>query len=295
MAGNTREEQRVFSRLIFAESGGFMMRTTGCRVFYISLTLVLSVVLAPSQELRHGSPHLPSHRDSQAAKDQDEVAAEQSLWDSIKESSDPREFKTFLAKSPRGRFSDEGRSRLRALRAADEDYVTLSKKRARVARAWAEAEKWIQRRADIIPNLVAVARKAGVGEPERFGQVAEARSRLINATGAAPQGEGGDKTPEQRQAVIEAANGFGGTLGLLQGEQEAYPQLRSNELFKNVQEELARIENRINVARAVYNALVRDYNAARHRARKADAAERHGFVEEPYFKAEMDRPVPPAY
>jgi hypothetical protein len=199
------------------------MRPTGHLVFYISLTLVLSAVPAPSREGQHGSPHLPPRRDSQAAKDQDEAAAEQSLWDSIKESSDLRELKTFLAKYPRGRFSDEARSRLRALLAADEDYVTLSEKRSRVAGAWADAERWIQRRADIIPKLVAVARKAGVGEPERFGQIAEARSRLINATGAAGQGEAGDKTPEQRQAVIEAANGFGGTLDLLLSLQEPYP------------------------------------------------------------------------
>ena len=263
-----------------------MMRPTGCRVFYISLTLVLSVVPAPSQEVRHGSPHLPSHRESQAAKDQDEAAAEQSLWDSIKESSDPREFKTFLAKYPRGRFGDEARSRLRALLAADEDYVTLSEKRARVARAWADAEKWIQRRADIIPKLVAVAQSAGVGEPERFGQIAKARSRLVNATGAAPQGEGGDKTPEQRQAVIEAANSFGGTVGRLLSLQENYPQLRSNELFMKVQDELSGTENRINVAREDYNAAVQDYNTARGSFPTVLSAKMYGFKEEPYFKAE---------
>lgn len=79
-----------------------MMRPTGRLVFYISLTLVLSAIPAPSQWGQHGSPHLPPHRDSHAAKDQDEAAAEQSLWDSIKESSDSREFKAFLAKSPGG-------------------------------------------------------------------------------------------------------------------------------------------------------------------------------------------------
>ena len=52
-------------------------------------------------------------------------------------------------------------------------------------------------------------------EKEGFGQIAEARSRLLNAAGAQGQGEGGDKTPEQRQEVINAANSFGGTLGRL--------------------------------------------------------------------------------
>ena len=165
-------------------------------------------------------------------------------------------------------------------------YNTLVTKQQNVRRAWSDVESRLQRRADLVPNLVAAAQSAGVQEQEVFGQIAEARSRLLNATSAQPQGEGGDKTPEQKQAVIDAANSFGGTLGRLLSLQESYPQLRSSELFMKVQDELAGTENRINVAREDYNAAVQDYNTARSQFPMVIAARIYGFKEEPYFKAE---------
>jgi LemA protein len=165
-------------------------------------------------------------------------------------------------------------------------YNTLTAKQQNVRRSWADVESRLQRRADLVPNLVAAAQSAGVQEQEVFGQIAEARSRLINATSAAPQGEGGDKTPEQRQAVIDAANSFGGTLGRLLSLQESYPQLRSSELFMKVQDELSGTENRINVAREDYNAAVQDYNTTRGSFPTVISAKMYGFKEEPYFKAE---------
>ena len=165
-------------------------------------------------------------------------------------------------------------------------YNTLVTKQQNVRRAWSDVESRLQRRADLVPNLVAAAQSAGVQEQEVFGQVAEARSKLLNATSAQPQGEGGDKTPEQKQAVIDAANSFGGTLGRLLSLQESYPQLRSSELFMKVQDELAGTENRINVAREDYNAAVQDYNTARGQFPMMIAARIYGFKEEPYFKAE---------
>lgn len=165
-------------------------------------------------------------------------------------------------------------------------YNTLTAKQQNVRRSWADVESRLQRRADLVPNLVAAAQSAGIQEQEVFGQIAEARSRLINASGAAGQGEGGDKTPEQKQAVIDAANSFGGTVGRLLSLQEAYPQLRSNELFMKVQDELSGTENRINVAREDYNAAVSDYNTSRNSFPQVIAAKMYGFKEEPYFKAE---------
>ena len=165
-------------------------------------------------------------------------------------------------------------------------YNTLVSKQQNVRRSWADVESQLQRRADLVPNLVAAAQSAGIQEQEVFGQIAEARSRLINATSAQGQGEGGDKTPEQRQAVIDAANSFGGTVGRLLSLQEAYPQLRSNELFMKVQDELSGTENRINVAREDYNAAVQDYNTTRNSFPTVIAAKMYGFKEEPYFKAE---------
>ena len=165
-------------------------------------------------------------------------------------------------------------------------YNTLVTKQQNVRRSWADVESRLQRRADLVPNLVAAAQSANVQEQEVFGQIAEARSQLLNATNAQPQGEDGDKTPEQRQAVIEASNSFGGTLGRLLSLQEAYPQLQSNALWQNVQTELAGTENRINVAREDYNRAIQDYNTARGQFPMVIAAKLYGFKEEPYFKAD---------
>jgi LemA protein len=165
-------------------------------------------------------------------------------------------------------------------------YNTLVSKQQNVRRSWADIESTLQRRADLVPNLVAAAQSAGVNEQEIFGQIATARSQLINARNAPGQGEGGDKTPEQRQAVIDAANSFGGTLGRLLSLQEAYPQLQSNQLWQNVQTELSGTENRINVARQDYNAAVQDYNTTRSSFPTVISAKMYGFKEEPYFRAE---------
>jgi LemA protein len=165
-------------------------------------------------------------------------------------------------------------------------YNTLVTKQQNVRRSWADIETNLQRRADLIPNIIATAQSAGVQEQEVFGQIAEANSRLINATRQAPQGEGGDKTPEQKQAVIDAANSFGGTVGRLLSLQQTWPQLRSSELFMRVQDELSGTENRINVARQDYNAAVQDYNTARSTFPSVIGAKLYGFKEEPYFKAE---------
>ena len=165
-------------------------------------------------------------------------------------------------------------------------YNTLTAKHQNVKEKWANIEAQLQRRADLIPNTFEAARASSIQEQEVFGQIAEARSRLINATSAPGQGEGGDKTPEQRQAVIDAANSFGGTLGRLLSLQEAYPNLRSNDLWLKVQDELSGTENRINVAREDYNAAVQDYNTTRNSFPTVIGAKIYGFKEEPYFKAE---------
>src|SRR5688572_31750099 len=85
-------------------------------------------------------------------------------------------------------------------------YNTLTTKQQNVKGKWANVETQLQRRSDLINNLVESAKLAGIQEQEVFGTIAQARSRLLNAQQQAPQGEGGDKTPEQKQAVIDAAN-----------------------------------------------------------------------------------------
>lgn len=165
-------------------------------------------------------------------------------------------------------------------------YNTLTSKRENVKGKWANIEAQIQRRADLINNLVEAAKMAGIQEQEVFGTIAQARSRLLNATSQPPQGEGGDKTPEQKQAVIDASNSFGGTIGRLLVLQEAYPQLQSNQNFMKLQDEIAGTENRVATSRNDYNGAVQDYNTDRARFPTVITAKLFGFSEEPYFKAE---------
>lgn len=165
-------------------------------------------------------------------------------------------------------------------------YNTLTTKQQNVKAKWANVEAQLQRRADLINNLVESAKLAGIQEQEVFGKIAEARSRLLNATSQAPQGESGDKTPEQKQAVIDASNSFGGTIGRLLVLQEAYPLLKSNENFMKLQDEVVGTENRIATARKDYNDGVQDYNTTRARFPTVISAKLFGFKEEPYFKAE---------
>ncbi len=165
-------------------------------------------------------------------------------------------------------------------------YNSLTAQQQGVKGKWADVESSLQRRADLVPNLVETAKMNAVNEQEIFGQIADARSRLLNATNAPGQAADGDKTPEQKQAVLEANNSFGGTIGRLLSLQENYPQLRSNELFLKVQDELSGTENRINIARIDYNKAVTDYNTARNSFPAVLTAGLMGFKEEPFFKAE---------
>ena len=165
-------------------------------------------------------------------------------------------------------------------------YNTLQSKQQNVKAKWAGIETQLQRRADLIPNLFEAAKAAGVQEQEVFGQIAEARSRLLNATREAPAGENGDKSPEQKQKIIDANNSFGGTIGRLLSIVENYPQLKSGEAFMKFQDSLEGTENRISAARNDYNTAVQDYNTTRGSFPTVIAAKLYGFKEEPYFKAE---------
>src|SRR5438046_7154009 len=99
-------------------------------------------------------------------------------------------------------------------------YNDLTAKQQQVKGKWANVESAMQRRADLIPNLIETAKMSAVNEQEVFGQIADARSRLLNAQQAPPAGADGDKSPEQKQAVIDANNSFGGTIGRLPSLQE---------------------------------------------------------------------------
>ena len=115
-----------------------------------------------------------------------------------------------------------------------------------VKTAWSQVEIVLQRRADLIPNLVATVQGYAKQEQTVFGDMANARAALLSA-----------KTPPSKIA----ANGqLDGALGRLLAISENYPELRSNENFLQLQDELAGTENRIAVERRRYNETLRDYN-----------------------------------
>lgn len=175
---------------------------------------------------------------------------------------------------------------LMAVTASGCGYNTLQSKQQNVKAKWAGVENQLQRRSDLIRNMIETAKLAGVQEQEVFGTIAKSNAALINAQTAAPQGEGGDKTPEQKQAVIDAANSFGGTIGRLLSLQQTWPNLKSNENFLRAQDELVGTENRIATARGDYNTAVQDYNTTRGSFPTVIGAKLYGFKEEPYFKAD---------
>ena len=123
---------------------------------------------------------------------------------------------------------------------------TLVSKNEAVKSAWSQVDIVLQRRADLIPNLVETVKGYAQQEQTVFGDIAKARSQLLSAG-----------TPQQKIA----ANGqLDGALGRLLLIVENYPQLKSNENFMRLQDELAGTENRIAVERKRYNDTLRDYN-----------------------------------
>lgn len=172
-------------------------------------------------------------------------------------------------------------------------YNPLQQRQQTVRARWADIEVQLQRRSDLIPNLFEAAKAAGVQEQEVFGQIAASNSRLLNATQEAPAGDGGDRTPEQKQAIIDASNSFGGTVGRLLSLVQNYPTLRSSESFQKFQDSYEGTENRVSVARKDYNDAVNDYNSRRGRFPSLIAARIYGFKEEPYFKADESAKTAP--
>jgi len=123
---------------------------------------------------------------------------------------------------------------------------TLVSKNESVKAAWSQVDIVLQRRADLIPNLVETVKGYAQQEQTVFGDIAKARSALLSA-----------QTPQQKIA----ANGqLDGAIGRLLVVVENYPQLKSNENFLRLQDELAGTENRIAVERKRYNDTLQDYN-----------------------------------
>jgi LemA protein len=123
---------------------------------------------------------------------------------------------------------------------------TLVQKNEAVKASWSQVDIVLQRRADLIPNLVETVKGFAQQEQTVFGDIAKARSQLLSAG-----------TPQDK---IAANQQLDGALGRLLVVVENYPQLKSNENFLRLQDELAGTENRISVERKRYNDTLQDYN-----------------------------------
>lgn len=157
---------------------------------------------------------------------------------------------------------------------------TLVQKNEAVKNAWSEVDVNLQRRADLIPNLVETVKGIAQQEQKVFGDIAAARSRLLSAN-----------TPQDK---IAANQQLDGAIGRLLVVVENYPQLKSNENFLRLQDELAGTENRISVARKRYNDMLQDYNTYIGQFPASLFAARAGFHRnDAYFQAsEESRQVP---
>jgi len=157
---------------------------------------------------------------------------------------------------------------------------TLVTKNEAVKSAWSQVDIVLQRRADLIPNLVETVKGYAQQEQTVFGDIAKARSALLSAG-----------TPQEK---IAANSQLDGALGRLLVIVENYPQLKSNENFLRLQDELAGTENRIAVERKRYNDTLQDYNTYVQQFPTNIFAGWAGFKRnDAYFQASEGSRVPP--
>ena len=159
---------------------------------------------------------------------------------------------------------------------------TMVQQKEAIAGAWAQVDTVIQRRLDLVPNLVETVKGIAAQEKEVFSNIANARAAMAGA-----------RTPSQR---INANDQLGGALSRLLVVMERYPDLRSSQNFMRLQDELAGTENRIAVERRKYNQTVQLYNTYIQLFPNNLVASMSGFArEDAYFStSEEARQAPPA-
>lgn len=161
------------------------------------------------------------------------------------------------------------------------NYNSLVEKQQNVDQAWAQVENQYQRRADLIPNLVNTVKGYSTHESETFEKVTLARAKATSITIDA------DNLTEENLAKFQAAqNELSQALKSLLAVTEAYPDLKANENFMNLQTQLEGTENRIATERMRYTEAVRDYNTAIKKFPTTIYAGWFGFDAKPQFKAE---------
>jgi len=151
-------------------------------------------------------------------------------------------------------------------------YNALVRLRNRVANAWAQIDVQLRRRYDLIPNLVETVKGYAAHERQTFEAVTQARANAINASGVGEQ--------------AQAENMISGALKSLFAVAEAYPDLKANQNFLSLQEELSGTESRISYARQFYNDSVLQLNTKVQSFPSNILANMFGFKEHEYFEAD---------
>ena len=161
------------------------------------------------------------------------------------------------------------------------NYNSLVEKQQGVDQAWAEVENQYQRRSDLIPNLVNTVKGYSTHEEATLTKVTEARAKAT-LTLNNPE----DLNEETLAKYQAAQNELSGALKSLLAVTEAYPDLKANQNFLNLQAQLEGTENRVTVARKRYTESVQEYNTSIKKFPTVIYAGWFGFKEKPQFKAE---------
>ena len=167
-------------------------------------------------------------------------------------------------------------------------YNGLVKSQESVETAWADVESSYQRRADLIPNLVETVKGYAKHEQETLEGVIEARANATKVTI-----DGANMTPEDLQKYQAAQGDVTNALSRLIAVSEAYPDLKANDNFKDLQKQLEGTENRINKARNDFNEAAKTYNTKRRTFPTNIIASIFGFGDKPYFQAQPGADVAP--
>jgi LemA protein len=158
-------------------------------------------------------------------------------------------------------------------------YNSLVAKQLKVKNEFSNVDVQLQRRADLIPNLVSTVKGYTKHEETVFSEIAQARSKLLSA----------QTVDEKSEANGQVTSALGRLLAL----QENYPNLKADQQFLRLQDELSGTENRVGVARRDYNQSVLDFNTSRQRFPTVIMANLLGFQNESEFKADVGaREVP---